>query len=80
MRADCRRFDYRIFLGIANAHNVLSNIGFLIVGAWGVLFVLSRPGRAATGRIGVAYLVFFVGVLLTALGSAYYHCQPDQYY
>ena len=69
--------DDRIFLGIANTHNVLSNIVFLIFGVWGSLFVLSRPGRAATGRIGAAYLVFFVGVLLTALGSAYYHYQPD---
>lgn len=69
--------DDRIFLGIANTHNVVSNIGFLIVGAWGSLFVLSRSGRAATGRIGAAYLVFFVGVLLTALGSAYYHYQPE---
>ena len=69
--------DDRVFLGIANTHNVLSNLGFLIVGTWGLLFVLSRTGRAATGRLGAMYLVFFVGVLLTALGSAYYHHQPD---
>lgn len=69
--------DDRIFFGIANTHNVLSNIGFLVVGIWGSLFVLSRSGRGATGRISAAYLVFFVGVLLTALSSAYYHYQPD---
>ena len=69
--------DDRIFLGIPNAHNVISNLGFLIVGAWGSLFVLSRSGKAVTGGLNAAYLVFLVGVLLTALGSAYYHYQPD---
>ena len=53
--------DDRAFLGIPNTHNVLSNLGFLIVGIWGALFVLSPPGRAAAGRLGVVYLVFFVG-------------------
>ena len=69
--------DERAFLGIPNAHNVISNMGFFIVGIWGSLFVLGRSCKAVTGRLGVAYLVFFVGVLLTALGSAYYHFQPD---
>ena len=69
--------DDRDFFGIPNAHNVISNIGFFIIGTWGSLFVLSRSGKAADRRLGVAYLVFFVGVLLTALGSAYYHYQPD---
>jgi hypothetical protein len=69
--------DDRAFFGIPNAHNVFSNMGFLIIGAWGSLFVLSRPGKAVTGRISAAYLAFFVGVFLTALGSAYYHYQPD---
>ncbi len=69
--------DDRVFFGLPNAHNVFSNIGFLMVGAWGSLFVLSPPGRAAAGRLGVVYGVFFMGVLLTALGSAYYHYQPD---
>lgn len=69
--------DDRDFLGIPNVHNVISNIGFFIIGTWGSLFILSRSGKAATRRLGVVYLVFFVGVLLTALGSAYYHYQPD---
>lgn len=69
--------DDRVFLGIPNAHNMISNIGFLIVGAWGSLFVLRRSGKTITGQLNTAYLVFFVGVFLTALGSAYYHYQPD---
>jgi len=69
--------DDRVFLGIPNAYNVISNIGFLIVGAWGSLFVLRRSGKTITGQLNAAYLVFFVGAFLTALGSAYYHYQPD---
>jgi len=69
--------DDRTFFGIANAHNVISNIGFLIVGVWGTLFVLSRSGKAATRQMRASYLAYFIGVFLTALGSAYYHYQPD---
>ncbi len=66
--------DGSVVLGIPNAHNVISNLGFLVIGAWGVLFIL---GRAGVGRLKAAYLVFFTGVFLTALGSAYYHLQPN---
>jgi hypothetical protein len=69
--------DTRDFLGIPNAQNVISNLGFLIIGVWGAFFVSSRPGRRATGLLTAVYLVFFIGVLLTAPGSAYYHYQPD---
>lgn len=69
--------DDREFFGIPNAHNVISNMGFLIIGTWGSLFVLGREGKASTKGLSVMYLVFFVGVFLTALGSSYYHYQPD---
>ena len=69
--------DDRDFFGIPNTHNVVSNIGFIIVGVWGLLFVSGRSGKAATGPLGAAYLVFFAGVLLTGLGSGYYHLEPD---
>jgi len=69
--------DGREYLGIPNAHNVISNLGLFIIGIWGSLFVLGRSGKAAAGRLNVMYLVFFVGVLLTGLGSAYYHFEPD---
>jgi len=44
--------DDRVFLGIPNAYNVISNMGFLIVGAWGSLFVLHRSGKTITGPVG----------------------------
>ena len=68
--------DGRTLFGVANAHNVLSNIGLLVVGAWGVMFVLTPSGSAATGELRALYQVFFAGLILTGLGSAYYHYSP----
>jgi hypothetical protein len=74
--------DQRVFLGIPHAGDVLSNLGFLIVGFAGLFFLLQRSA-AHLGRTSVslaerrAYLFFFLGVFLTALGSAYYHLAPD---
>ena len=68
--------DGRTMLGISNAHNVLSNIGLLIIGIWGALFVQSEVGKSAAAALLTLYRVFFVGLILTALGSAYYHYAP----
>jgi hypothetical protein len=65
--------DVRTFLGVPNSLNVLSNLGFLIVGIWGVFVVANRV--EASER--VPYFVLFIGILLTAFGSAYYHWSPS---
>ncbi|TDJ31321.1 MAG: alkaline phytoceramidase [Gammaproteobacteria bacterium] len=69
--------DARGLAGIPHAANVLSNVVFLVVGVWGLVFVLTREGRRATGALLPNYLAFFAGVALTALGSGYYHWAPD---
>jgi hypothetical protein len=74
--------DDRTMLGVPNFLNVASNLPFLVVGVLG-LRVLLRHG--AVGPDGPVLerterwplLVLFAGVLLTALGSAYYHLAPD---
>jgi hypothetical protein len=71
--------DDRSWLGLSNAQNVLSNLGLFIVGAWGCLFVVSRRGRVVAGRVWPQYTVFFLGVFLTAFGSAWYHYAPDNH-
>jgi hypothetical protein len=71
--------DDRLWRGVPNAHNVLSNLGILLVGGWGSLLVLGRSGRNATGELWIPYLVFFFGVFLTSFGSAWYHWQPDNH-
>ena len=69
--------DQRSWLGLSNAQNVLSNLGLLLVGAWGVVFLFGRRGKLAAAKVWPHYLVFFGGIFLTALGSAYYHFAPD---
>jgi hypothetical protein len=72
-----RLADSRAWLGIPNALNVLSNTGFLLVGALGLAYV-ADGGRRAFREPGERwpYVVFFGGLLLTGFGSAYYHWEP----
>lgn len=62
--------DQRTFFGIPNALNVLSNIPYALAGIWGI-FIL-RNKRQRWQWMGVS-----IGLILTALGSAYYHLAPD---
>jgi len=68
--------DGRTLFGIVNAHNVLSNVGLVIIGIWGLLFIVGRSGKQATGDLWLPYLIFFGGLILTGFGSAYYHHDP----
>lgn len=74
-----RLADTRSWLGVPNAANVLSNAGFVLVGALGLGFLArSTPGDGAVRGPGERwpYAVFFGGLLLTGIGSAYYHWAP----
>ena len=65
--------DERMFLGISNFWNVASNLPFAIVGVWGFVFA----GRHVKDPLRTPWHVFFIGIFLTAFGSAYYHLRPD---
>jgi hypothetical protein len=73
--------DQRNFLAIPHFFDVVSNLGFLVVGLWGIRFVLLANTGAGTAFLTSKerwpYFFFFLGVLLTAFGSAYYHWAPD---
>ena len=73
--------DQRDFWAIRHFFDVVSNLGFLVVGFWGAVFTLNANSGADTAFLGRKerwpYFFFFVGVLLTAFGSAYYHWTPD---
>jgi hypothetical protein len=69
--------DCRAFWGIPNFLNVLSNLPFLVGGAWGLALVWKGGGRFIDQREQLPYLVFFLGAALTCFGSAYYHAAPD---
>lgn len=65
-----------VFAGIPNTWNVLSNLPFVIVGILG-LINLSKVN--ALQPFSILYLVFFTGLLLTGVGSAYYHWFPSNH-
>ncbi|HUG36158.1 MAG TPA: hypothetical protein VML54_04355 [Candidatus Limnocylindrales bacterium] len=73
-----RMADGRPLLGIPNALNVLSNLPFLAVGLYGLARLGPGPSAGAflDARERFPYAVFFVGLALTGLGSAYYHLEP----
>lgn len=74
--------DQRALLGIPRCLDVLSNAAFLLVGLLGLRFVF-RGGTPGAVNAFIcrserwSYAVFFLGVTLTAFGSAYYHLAPD---
>lgn len=65
------------WLGLPHAENVLTNISFLLLGIWGVLRLQHFAIESTVERL--AWFGFFVGVILTAFGSSYYHLSPDNY-
>lgn len=70
--------DRRAFFGVPNLFDVVSNVPFLLVGAWGLYLVSRERGRAfAQAAEKWPYLILFGSVALVGLGSAYYHLAPD---
>jgi len=69
--------DHSQLAGLPHAADVLSNLGFALIGLWG-WWRLSSQWQHAQLRAGEAgYRLFLVGLMLTAVGSAYYHLAPD---
>lgn len=76
--ADYHAFaDTRPLLSLPNALDVLSNVGFLLVGVWGLWTLKSIPNTAPSSTIRSACFAFMLALTLTAFGSGYYHLAPD---
>ena len=71
--------DVRSFAGIPNFNNVVSNAGFAVVGILGAFTVAGQKRRIIFSQQADfrPYIVFFTGVALVSLGSAYYHWEPS---
>jgi hypothetical protein len=69
--------DQRTMFGVRNFLDVASNVAFLIAGAAGLTLVSRRRAQFQFRSERWPYALFFLGILLTALGSAYYHLRPD---
>ena len=61
--------DTRSILGVRNFMDVVSNLGFLIVGVLGLAHLRG-------GEVRWPFAVFFGAVVLTTFGSAYFHLEP----
>jgi hypothetical protein len=68
--------DARSFASIPNFWDVVTNLPFVFVGAWGLVALHGLQTAGITRR---ALQVFFVGLILTCLGSSYYHWAPSSF-
>jgi hypothetical protein len=66
--------DQRELLGLPRAMDVLSNLPFLLAGLYG-LAALTKTTESVTFFKPFA-AVFFTGLVVTSIGSAYFHLQP----
>lgn len=64
--------DDQTIVGIKNFHNIITNIGYLIVGMIGVIDYFRKDTRYS-----LSWIFFFISVILIAPGSAYYHDTPN---
>ncbi|MCB9072998.1 MAG: hypothetical protein H6623_05210 [Bdellovibrionaceae bacterium] len=68
--------DKRMFLGIPNFFDVISNLGFIYVGLWGMLSAIGHVELRNKQRVWVALFFMNLTVFLTGWGSSYFHLQP----
>jgi hypothetical protein len=81
--------DTRTGWGIPNFANVISNLPFVAIGIAGLVALRRRPAmptptgapppkRPPTpGPIRASYGCLFIGIILTGIGSTYYHLAPN---
>jgi hypothetical protein len=67
--------DQRSLAGIPHSLDVLSNLAFLISGLLGLWFV-ARAGITLDAGTRCTFATLFFGLVLTSVGSAYYHLEP----
>jgi hypothetical protein len=71
--------DQRQRAGVQHFGDVASNAPFAVIGVWGLIFVARKSAhtRFLDSSERYPYMLVFLGLLLTAFGSAYYHLAPD---
>lgn len=70
--------DNRTIWGIPYFGDVVTNAGFVLVGAWALAYMIksANPPVVQQPSDRLPYWYFFAGLLLTGIGSAYYHWHP----
>lgn len=69
--------DMRKMWGIPNFGDVIGNLAFMVTGMWGIV-VASRKRQEFhyPGEFSL-WITFFLGSVLVAFGSGYYHLNPN---
>lgn len=76
--AEYQRFvDGRVWLGVPQAGDVLSNLAFLVAGIAGAWSLWRVPARALGNMERAMAALFFAGLTIAAMCSAWYHLHPD---
>ena len=69
--------DQRNISGIPHFWNVITNFPFLVVGITGFFKIQKQDLTGVLPGLFKAYQTFFLGLVLTGLGSGYYHLYPS---
>jgi hypothetical protein len=69
--------DARDLMGVPRFADVVSNAAFLVAGVAGIVIVFTRRAAFESPAERWPFVVLFAGLVLTSLGSAYYHLAPD---
>ena len=69
--------DQRTLWGLPCALDVLSNLPFAVAGAWGLVLLRRLRSGVLDAATRATATLFCVGLLCTAMGSAWYHGRPD---
>jgi hypothetical protein len=62
------------YFGIPNFHNVISNLAFIATA-----LIAFRDYFSNKKHYSISWLIYFIGVLLVAPGSAFYHWMPSDF-
>ena len=68
--------DKRCIASIPNFWNVVTNIPFLIIGAFGMIIAVLRKPAGMLPELSINVFVFFLGIFFCCIGSIYYHYHP----
>lgn len=69
--------DQRLLFGIPDFWNVVSNIPYALIGIAGIASLLAKPVSGGLPELRQNYLLFFAGICLVGIGSAWYHWSPS---
>lgn len=71
--------DHKTLFSVPNFADVVSNFGFILVGAIGLIqmYVCKISHSFEFPKERLPYLMFYFSIILVGFGSSYYHIAPD---